>query len=329
MNILVGDKDLSELVETITWSGDSGQIARKLEFTIAKNTQDPNFPNVTINEGDQVLLQTDTGTFLFGGIIFDIEKMAGSNLVRYLAYDLIFYLTGSELTKDYNGAPEDIARDVCGALGITAGTMAATGITITNPCVKKTGYQVIQSSYTAAARKNGKKYQLMMTEVNRVSVIEKGQDSGVILTGDSNLSDATYKTTLQNLVNKVLITNRKGTVVGIVEDTESQAAYGTIQKVLEQEEGKDAAAEAKNLLHGSDPSATVTGIPDDTRAMAGYALLVQEEETGLIGQFFIESDSHKYSNGESTMSLTLAFQNLMDEVEIDKPSEDKKQKRGG
>lgn len=209
MNILVGDKDLSELVETITWSGDSGQIARKLEFTIAKNTRDPNFPNVTINEGDQVLLQTDTGTFLFGGIIFDIEKMAGSNLVRYLAYDLIFYLTGSELTKDYNGAPEDIARDVCGALGITAGTMAATGITITNPCVKKTGYQVIQSSYTAAARKNGKKYQLMMTEVNRVSVIEKGQDSGVILTGDSNLSDATYKATLQNLVNKVLITNQK------------------------------------------------------------------------------------------------------------------------
>ena len=207
--------------------------------------------------------------------------------------------------------------------------MAATGITITNPCVKKTGYQVIQSSYTAAARKNGKKYQLMMTEVNRVSVIEKGQDSGVILTGDSNLSDATYKTTLQNLVNKVLITNQKGTVVGIVEDTESQAAYGTIQKVLEQEEGKDAAAEAKNLLHGSDPSATVTGIPDDIRAMAGYALLVQEEETGLIGQFFIESDSHKYSNGESTMSLTLAFQNLLDEVEIDKPSEDKKQKRGG
>ena len=155
MNILVGDKDLSELVETITWSGDSGQIARKLEFTIAKNTQDPNFPNVTINEGDQVLLQTDTGTFLFGGIIFDIEKMAGSNLVRYLAYDLIFYLTGSELTKDYNGAPEDIARDVCGALGITAGTMAATGITITNPCVKKTGYQVIQSSYTAAADDDG------------------------------------------------------------------------------------------------------------------------------------------------------------------------------
>lgn len=68
--------------------------------------------------------------------------------------------------------------------------------------------------------------------------------------------------------------------MGIVEDTESQAAYGTIQKVLEQERGKGRSSGLKNLLHGSDPSTTVTGIPDDTRAMAGYALLVQEEEAG-------------------------------------------------
>ncbi len=324
MKILVRDQDLSELVETITWSGDSGQIARKLEFTIAKNSQDLNMPNVTINEGDQVLLQADSGSFVFGGIIFDIEKTASSNLARYLAYDLLFYVNGSELTKDYNAAPEDIARDVCSTLGIAAGTMAATGLAVRNPCVKKTGYQVIQSSYTAAARQNGKKYMIVMENVSQVSVIEKGQDSGVILTGDANLSDATYKTTLQNLVNRVLITNQKGAVVGTVEDTESQAAYGIIQKIVEQEEGKDAAAEARNLLHGSDPNATVTGIPDDVRAVSGYALLVQEVETGLYGQFFIEADSHKYANGESTMSLTLAFQNVMEEVEIDNPKEEQK-----
>lgn len=323
MKILVRDQDLSELVETITWSGDSGQISRKLEFTIAKNSLDPNMPNVTINEGDQVLFQADSGEFLFGGIIFDIEKTASSNLVRYLAYDLLFYVNGSELTKDYNGTAEDIARDVCGALGITAGTMAATGLVISNPCVKKTGYQIIQSSYTAAARQNGRKYMVTMEQVNRVSVIEKGQDSGVILTGDANLSEASYKTTLQNLVNRVLITDSKGIVVGTVEDTESQASYGLIQKIVEQEDGKDVTAEARNMLHGSDPSAAVTGLPDDVRAVTGYALLVQEAETGLYGRFFIESDSHQYANGEASMSLTLAFQNLMEEVEIDQPEEEK------
>lgn len=323
MKILVKDKDLSELVETITWGGDSGQIARKLEFTIAQNVLDKNFPIVTINEGDQALLQDPSGACIFGGIIFDIDKTAGSNQIRYLAYDLLFYINGSEITKDYHGMPEDIARDVCKALGIPAGTMAETGITITNPCVKKTGYQIIQSSYTAAARQNGKVYQMVMDKINQVSVIEKGQDSGVILTGDANLSGASYKTTLKNLVNKVLITDKKGAVIGTVEDLESQAAYGTIQKILQKEDDKDVNAEAKNMLKGSEPTASVTGLPDDIRAISGYAVMVQEHETGLIGRFYIENDSHTYSNGESTMSLTLSFQNLMDEIEIEKPEEDK------
>ena len=77
------------------------------------------------------------------------------------------------------------------------------------------------------------------------------------------------------------------------------------------------------MLKGSEPTASVTGLPDDIRAVSGYAVLVQEHETGLIGRFFIESDSHTYANGESAMSLTLSFQNLMDEIEIEKPKEDK------
>lgn len=323
MKLLVKDRDLSELVESITWGGDSGQISRKLEFTVAQNVLDKNFPAAAVNEGDQVLLQDPSGTCIFGGIIFDIDKTAGSNQIRYLAYDLLFYINGSEITKDYYGTPEDIARDVCAALGISAGTMAATGIIIANPCVKKTGYQIIQSSYTAAARQNGKVYQIVMERVSQVSVIEKGQDSGVILTGDANLSGASYKTTLKNLVNKVLITDKKGAVIDTVEDLESQAAYGTIQKILQKEEDKDADAEAKNMLKGSEPTASVTGLPDDIQAVSGYAVLVQEHETGLIGRFYIESDSHTYANGESAMSLTLSFQNLMDEIEIEKPKEDK------
>lgn len=322
MKLLVKDRDLSELVESITWGGDSGQISRKLEFTVAQNVLDKNFPAAAVNEGDQVLLQDSSGTCIFGGIIFDIDKTAGSNQIRYLAYDLLFYINKSKITKDYYGTPEDIARDVCAALGISAGTMAATGITITNPCVKKTGYQIIQSSYTAAARQNGKVYQLVMERVSQVSVIEKGQDSGVILTGDANLSGASYKTTLKNLVNKVLITDKKGAVIGTVEDLESQAAYGTIQEILQKEEDKDAEAEAKNMLKGSEPTASVTGLPDDIRAVSGYAVLVQEHETGLLGRFYIESDSHTYANGESAMSLTLSFQNLMDEIEIEKPKKD-------
>ena len=86
-------------METITWSGDSGQIARKLEFTNCQEHAGPKLPNVTINEGDfQVHFPTDNGTFLFDGIIFDIEK-DGRKQPGPVSGDLIFHLIGSELTK--------------------------------------------------------------------------------------------------------------------------------------------------------------------------------------------------------------------------------------
>lgn len=318
MTILINNRDLGELIETITWSGDDKQVSRKLEFSLASNPQDNMFPRVEINEGDQVYLKSDTGVILFGGVIFDIDRTASSNLVKYLAYDLMFYVNNSELTKDYNAVPEDIARDVCAELKIEAGNMAPTGIVVSNPAIRKTGYQIIQSSYTVAARQNGKKYMPMMMDINKVSVIEKGQDSGVILTGDANLSEANYKVSLQNLVNRVSIVDKNGAIVGTVEDTESQAKFGTMQRTIIQEDGKDTASEARNMLKGSVGTASVNGFPDDIRAIAGYAVIVQETETGLWGRFFITADSHKYSNGEATMSLTLEFENLMDEQEIDK-----------
>ena len=324
MTILINGLDLSEIIETITWSGDDTQVSRKLEFSIAQSSQDANFPTISINEGDQVLLQKEDKTVLFGGIIFDIDRTASSNLIKYLAYDLMYYINQSEITRDYNAAPEEIAAQVCTELEVPVGTMAATGIVVANPAVKKTGDQIIQSSYTAAARQNGKKYMPMMTDVNKVSVIEKGQDSGVIMTGDANLSEANYKVSLQNLVNRVLITDQKGAVISTVEDLESQAKYGIVQKILEQEEKKDATQEAKNMLKNSEATAAVSGFPDDPRALAGYAVIVEEEATGLKGRFFVTADTHKYANGEATMDLTLEFHNLMDEQEIDQKDDAKK-----
>ena len=327
MKIISGGKDLGQLIERAVWSGDAKQVARKLEFTLAKNTKDPNFPNVTLSEGDEVILQDDAGKNLFGGILIDIDKNAGSNTVSYLAYDLMFYVNNSELTKDFSGTPEAIAAEVCAALGITPGNFAQTGISINNPCVQKTGYVVIQSSYTAAARQNGKKYMPMITELNRLSVIEKGVDCGVQMTAEANISEASYKMSLQNMVNKVLITDKKGKVVGTAEDTESQQKYGTVQKIIKEEKGKDAKAEAKAMLKNGEASASVSGFPDDPRAVSGYSLLIEEPETGLLGKFYISGDTHTYENGKAVMALTLEFENLMDEQEPGKKEEKKKDKK--
>lgn len=142
MKLLTGGKDISELIETITWSGDTKQVARTLKFTVAKNTKDKDFPNVVIQEGDEVIMQDDKGKNIFGGIIFDIDKSASSKAAAYLAYDLMFYINHSDINRMFDGTPETIVPGICAELGIESGAMAATGIHVSMPCFGKSAYQV-------------------------------------------------------------------------------------------------------------------------------------------------------------------------------------------
>lgn len=317
MKLLTGGKDISELVETITWSGDTKQVARSVKFGIARNKKDKDFPNVVINEGDEIIMRDDAGKDIFGGIIFDIDKSAASKVVSYLAYDLMFYINNSDVNQIFDGTPETIVPGICAGLGIESGAMAATGIHVSMPCFGKKAYDAIMMAYTAAARKNGSKYIPLMTDINKVAVVEKGELCGAVMTGDYNLIGATYKSTLQNLVNRVLITDKSNNVVKTVEDAASIQKYGLVQKVLKQNDGEDATAEAQKMLITTQASATVSGVPSDFRAISGYSLIVQETDTGLYGQFYIESDTHTFSNGKAQMDLVLAFENLMDEKEIE------------
>lgn len=324
MRILTGGKDVSQLVQEMKWAGDTKQVARTLSFTIAKNADDPSMPKVIISEGDEVILQDDSGKNLFGGIVFDIDKNSGSHIVSYLAYDLMFYINNSEVTKDFDGTPETIVPAICAELGITPGIMAPTGIQVKMPCIGKKAYQAIMMAYTAAARQNGKKYIPLMTEINKVSVIEKGTLSGAVLESGANLTASTYKSSMQKLVSRVVILDKNSNPVKTVENAESITKYGLVVKTLKQADGEDKTEEAKKLLVVSEQSASASGIPEDPRAVSGYSLIVKDSDTGLVGQFYIESDTHSFSNGKSQMDLTLSFENLMDEQEMESTEGTKK-----
>ena len=263
-------------------------------------------------------MQDDSGKDVFGGIIFDIDKSASSKVETYLAYDLMFYINNSDVNKIFEGTPETIVPGICTELGLESGTMAATGVNISSmPCFGKKAYEAIMMAYTAAAKQNGSKYIPLMTNINKVSVLEKGTLCGAVMTGDYNLIEATYKSTLQKLVNRVLITDKNNNVIKTVEDAASIQKYGLVQRVLKQNDGEDATTQAKKMLVTVESSATVSGVPNDFRAVSGYSIIVQETDTGLYGQFYIESDTHTFSCGKAQMDLTLAFENLMDEREIE------------
>lgn len=321
IKLIAGNKDLTEVVEKITWSGDTKQVSRKLSFSIVSKDTDYHLPKVTLNSGEDVVLCDVAGRVLFGGIIFDVDKAASANTTTYLAFDLLFYVNNSDISKVFNDTPEAITAQVCSELGIPFGSAVPTGLTVYIPCLGKKGYEAIMMAYTEASKQNGKKYIPLMQSINKLCVIEKGVYCGVVMDGSYNLTEAAYKTSLQKLVNKVLITDKTGGIISTVEDAES-LKYGTIQKVYKQEDGKDAGVEAKALLQSIEHSASVSGI-SDTRAVSGYALAVQEPMSGLHGLFYIEADTHTFENGKATMQLTLSFSNMMDEKEIQENSEAK------
>ena len=316
-----GGKQLAEVIEKVTWSGDSKQVARKLVFTVANKDSDRFLPKVNINEGDQVQFLED-GKLLFSGPVFDIEKSGSGNVVTYTALDLMFYVTKSDINRVFdNETPEAITAWICSHLGIPFGSAAATGIPVYMPWLGKKAYDGIMAAYTAASRKNGKKYIPLIKNATQLHVIEKGAFCGVVLDGSYNLTEANYKTSLQNLVDRVLITDKDGNQIGVVEDTAAQQKYGVVQTVYKQEDGKDAQTEAKALLQTLEQTGSVTGCPGDSRAVSGYALIVQDTTTGLFGKFYIESDTHTFTDGKHEMALTLAFSNMMDEKEIENQSQ--------
>ena len=316
ISLKVKDKDLSQIVESVTWSGDAKQVSRKLSFKIASKSTDYYLPKVTLNAGDSVIFEVD-GKVVFGGVLFDIEKSGGGNTTSYTAFDLLFYINQSQINRVYDCTAEAVAESVCNELDIPFGGAARTGVHVYMPCFGKTGYEIIMMAYTAASRQNGYKYIPLIKNINKLYVIEKGTYCGAVLEGTYNLTEANYKESLQKLVNLVQITDETDKVVDSVENSSSRQKYGTIQKIYKQEKGKDASTIAQSMLFDLEKSGSVSSV-SDIRAVSGYSVAVQEPVSGLYGLFYIESDTHTFENGKATMQLTLAFSNMMDEKDIEK-----------
>lgn len=316
IKLLIENKDWSQLVEKITWSGDSKQAARKLQFSIASKDFDRFLPKASIAEGDMAVMQLD-GVNLFGGKILEVEKSSSGNTITYTALDFMYYLLQNQISLIVDCTAEECAAKVCDKLGITLDGASATGVKVYMPAIGKSGYDIIMAAYTKAAAKTGKIYCCRMENINGVQVIEKGELCGVILDGEYNLTEAKYKVSAQNMVNRVIVVDDSGNELQRLESTGEQAKFGTMQRIYKKSGDEDAGAAAKALLKGLEESGSVRATPADVRAQSGWAVVVKDKVSGLAGKFYIDSDSHTWEDGKSEMQLTLAFANVMDEKEAE------------
>lgn len=306
--------DVTNLVESVTWSGDYQQAARQLQFKLLTSPYDKNIPIVDIPLGSMVKFYENNNE-LFRGYVFKKDKQYTSNTVGYLAYDGCIYMLKNEGVYNFkNTTPESIAAKICNDFGLPKGSFVYTGISINRKFFGTNLYDIVMTAYTLASIKSGINYMVTINK-GKVSVEEKGRITlGLLFENGSNITDSNFSENLDDMINKVLIIDDEGKTVEECVDNGLINKYGQFQKIFKQEEGKDSKNKAKSELKGISQKASIEGV-GDTSCVTGCGVRVKDSYTGLTGLFYIDSDTHSWSKGIYTVNLTLNFKNLMNEIE--------------
>lgn len=311
-----GTFDITGLVETYTWSGDYQQCARTLEFGLVSSPTDKNIPAVECKLGNSVTFMHDNRT-LFQGYVFEKQKDTGSSIIDITCYDRGIYLKKNEASCRFpNMTPEAITKRICSDFGIPAGSIAATGINISRNFIGTSLYNMIQTAYTLASNKNGKKYMVRFNGP-RLDVIEKKvTDETLVIEGGSNLMSASTTESITDMINQIAIYNSNDKLVDTRKDEKAIKAYGLMQSYLKKPDKEDVTEQANKLLadNGVSQKITIENLGNIAN-IAGNTVVVREPYTGLSAFFYIDSDIHTWKLGQYYNKLVVNFKNMMDEQE--------------
>ncbi|EQK39744.1 nlpC/P60 family protein [[Clostridium] bifermentans ATCC 638] len=298
--------DITNILKTVSWSGDIKACGRKLEFTALNKVDIPLSSCIYLYEGN---------TLLFKGFVYERDKDSKGNTVSYLAFDSAEKLNKIKISYNFKGKnANEITNTIFKDVGFKIGTIASANVNIDKVFIGTSVYEAIMTAYTEQSRSDGKKYMTTCYDA-KISVIEKGiVKLKLSFEEGKNIMNTTFKESVSNMVNNVIIVDENGNKVSEVNDMDMVKIHGLFQDVYKAEEGKDATAEAKKLLKGVEQTCTLSGF-GDTSCQTGYGVQIKDSATGLVGLFYIDSDTHTWEGGKYSIDLDLNFKNIMNEVE--------------
>lgn len=314
--------DITDYVTQVTWSGDSDQAARKLDFSIAYNTpvKDKAFIPVDLKLGGFIYLfyrenETDSEVELFQGRIFYRKRASEGYSFDFTCFDDMIFLAKSNIRAVISGSVPAAIKQVCNEVGIPVGTIpdalnaSVNFIADDKSCSE--AIRMILDYQQAADSAAGKDTAYLPVCINgQVNIIPKGElIEGYTATADTNIMTAEHSESIENMVNRIKAVDDNGTVCQMFTETDDVRHFGMIQKIYKMQPPKQGetvdnvkAARAKLKRQKDESSLKGTGY---VQCITGYAINVQEEQ--LKGKFYIKSDSHSFRNGIHTMSLTLEY----------------------
>lgn len=302
-------RDVTQLVQSVTWSGSLRQTARQLSVRLVV-PRDGSVDPPALEEGAALIFRQEGGT-LFTGQLVTVTTATQSSVVDLGALDGGRFLAGNQGWYRFdNATAEAAAARVTSDFGIRTGRLAGTGVLLRRKFPGTALDKIITTMYSLAGEQTGKRYLVHFTGDGVMEVVEKAEGASLEIVqtmGVTNTWDLT------SLCNSVAIYTKEGALVRREGDSASQALNGRLEHAVTQRDREDAGPEARAWLadHGLQQTLTVEVLDPPASLITGEAVILQDTGSGVSGLFWVDSDTHSWKNKQHTGKFKLNFRNLM------------------
>lgn len=306
-------EDITNLVITCSWSGRKGAASRSFSATLIDDDGYKHARSGIIpTEGHAVIFSVD-GKEKFRGIIKKIAQSNAKTLIM-TAYDLGIYLTSNQDTYTYtNKTASDIFIDVCTRLGLPYATVAKCSYQIPELIKSKTkAFDVICDAMSKEFNATGVRHYISCSS-DRLSLLERRENVlQWVIEAEQNIVSYTYVHSVENKPTRITMLSDEGTVLAEAVNEELENKIGVSREIISDDDTYTA-AQLKALCQAI---LEEKGTPDRTfslqaignaEVVSGLGVFVIIKPLGISQTFYVDSDTHTFTDNEYTMSLKLTL----------------------
>lgn len=312
--LVVKDKkttDMTNLVQSVRWSGRKGASARTITVTLIDDDGYRHARSgIDVADGNQCVFLVD-GKERFRGILMN-QNQGDKKQLKFKAYDNGIYLANNKDTFVYkNKTADQVFSDVCSRFGIPTGEIAKCAYKIPELTKSKTtGQDAVLDALSLDYKATGTRH-FISSDQGKLSLLQrKDQVISFVVDGDTNLYGYSYTKSIESIKTRVKMISKEGTTLAEKSNSALEQKIGIFQEIQQPEESLTK-AQVKDLVGSvldtlDDPEETLTlntlGDPD---VISGKAILVKIPHLGISRAYYVDDDDHTFEDNMHTMSLTL------------------------
>lgn len=312
--LVVKDKktiDMTNLVQSVRWSGRKGSSARTITVTMIDDDGYRHARSgIDVADGNQCVFLVD-GKERFRGILMN-QNQGDKKQLKFKAYDNGIYLANNKDTFVYkNKTADQVFSDVCSRFGIPTGEVAKCSYKIPELTKSKTtGQDAVLDALGLDYKATGTRH-FISSDKGKLSLLQrKDQVISFVVDGDANLYGYSYTKSIESIKTRVRMISKEGTTLAEKSNSSLEQKIGIFQEIQQPDESLTK-AQVKDLVGSvldtlDDPEETLTlNILGDPDVISGKAILVKIPHLGISRAYYVDSDDHAFEDNMHTMSLTL------------------------